>query len=274
MKMRRKWGAGRHQHLQWRSCNGGVGASRKAGASAQRGAGARCMGGWFQLERGHRAPSGRRHACNRGSKSADVARRFCRRDTPRFGAAGWPDRAGRPFLGRHRHQRSGGGSEGRGACLCCSAGTGRGRRFRRPVGKFPTSRCGPASRNAMATPIFPRKLFSKFANGVAHEKAEVLHAEQEPTAASLFGGRTTVAAGRSAELVCGVEARSDDIARSGTIPGSTNESDDRRAGGRSPFPGLPSARDRRLDPGCSGPQPAVAAATRSECDWQALKGLP
>jgi pimeloyl-ACP methyl ester carboxylesterase len=36
-----------------------------------------------------------------------------------------------------------------------------------------------------------------FANGVAREKAEVLYAVQEPTAAALFGGRTTVAAWRS-----------------------------------------------------------------------------
>src|SRR5438874_409665 len=36
-----------------------------------------------------------------------------------------------------------------------------------------------------------------FANGVAHDKAEVLYAEQEPTAASLFGARTTAAAWRS-----------------------------------------------------------------------------
>ena len=36
-----------------------------------------------------------------------------------------------------------------------------------------------------------------FANGVAREKAMVLYAEQEPTAASLFGGRTSAAAWRS-----------------------------------------------------------------------------
>src|SRR5258706_1761887 len=36
-----------------------------------------------------------------------------------------------------------------------------------------------------------------FANGVSRERAEVLYAEQEPTAAPLFGGRTTVAAWRS-----------------------------------------------------------------------------
>ena len=33
-----------------------------------------------------------------------------------------------------------------------------------------------------------------FANGIPHEQAEVLFAEQEPTAASLFAERTTVAA--------------------------------------------------------------------------------
>jgi len=36
-----------------------------------------------------------------------------------------------------------------------------------------------------------------FANGVEHRKAEVLYAEQQPTAAALFGERTTVAAWHS-----------------------------------------------------------------------------
>ena len=36
-----------------------------------------------------------------------------------------------------------------------------------------------------------------FANGVAHDKAEVLYAVQWPTAASIFAGRTSVAAWRS-----------------------------------------------------------------------------
>jgi pimeloyl-ACP methyl ester carboxylesterase len=36
-----------------------------------------------------------------------------------------------------------------------------------------------------------------FANGVEPVKAKVLYAVQEPTAASLFGGRTTTAAWRS-----------------------------------------------------------------------------
>jgi hypothetical protein len=36
----------------------------------------------------------------------------------------------------------------------------------------------------------------EFANGVTHDKAEILYAEQGPTAASLFGGQTTAAAWR------------------------------------------------------------------------------
>jgi pimeloyl-ACP methyl ester carboxylesterase len=36
-----------------------------------------------------------------------------------------------------------------------------------------------------------------FANGIPHRQAEVLYAVQEPTAASLFNNRTTVAAWRS-----------------------------------------------------------------------------
>jgi pimeloyl-ACP methyl ester carboxylesterase len=43
-----------------------------------------------------------------------------------------------------------------------------------------------------------------FANGIAREKAEVLYAVQEPTAASLFSGRTTVAAWRSKPTFCAV----------------------------------------------------------------------
>jgi hypothetical protein len=36
-----------------------------------------------------------------------------------------------------------------------------------------------------------------FTNGVSHDKAEVLYAEQQPAAASLFGSRTTQAAWHS-----------------------------------------------------------------------------
>jgi 2-oxo-4-hydroxy-4-carboxy--5-ureidoimidazoline (OHCU) decarboxylase len=37
----------------------------------------------------------------------------------------------------------------------------------------------------------------EFANGVTHDEAEVLYAQQEPAAASLFGGLTTAAVWRS-----------------------------------------------------------------------------
>src|SRR5260370_15851857 len=65
-------------------------------------------------------------------------------------------------------------------------------------GKFPTMpvRAGVQERDGF-TNLSEEAFLKYFANGVAREKAEVLYAEQEPTAASLFGGRTTVAAWRS-----------------------------------------------------------------------------
>src|SRR5712671_5500390 len=65
-------------------------------------------------------------------------------------------------------------------------------------GKFPTMpvRAGVQERDGF-TNLSEEAFLKYFANGVAPEKAEVLYAEQEPTAASLFGGRTSVAAWRS-----------------------------------------------------------------------------
>jgi pimeloyl-ACP methyl ester carboxylesterase len=65
-------------------------------------------------------------------------------------------------------------------------------------GKFPTmpARTGVEEHNGFTT-LSEEAFLKYFANGVAREKAEVLCAVQEPTAASLFGGRTTVAAWRS-----------------------------------------------------------------------------
>src|SRR2546429_5719477 len=59
--------------------------------------------------------------------------------------------------------------------------------------KFPTMpvRAGVQERDGF-TNLSEEAFIKYFANGVAQEKAEVLYAEQEPTAASLFGGRTTV----------------------------------------------------------------------------------
>src|SRR5712672_3075098 len=64
--------------------------------------------------------------------------------------------------------------------------------------KFPTMpvRAG-VKDHAGFTYLSEDAFLSYFANGVPREKAEVLYAEQEPTAASLFGGRTTAAAWRS-----------------------------------------------------------------------------
>src|ERR1700724_981116 len=65
-------------------------------------------------------------------------------------------------------------------------------------GKFPTMpvRAGVQERDGF-TNLSEEAFLKYFANGVAHEKAEVLYAEQEPTAASLFGERTKIAAWRS-----------------------------------------------------------------------------
>jgi pimeloyl-ACP methyl ester carboxylesterase len=63
--------------------------------------------------------------------------------------------------------------------------------------KFPTMpvRAGVQERDGF-TNLSEEAFLKYFANGVPREKAEVLYAEQEP-AASLFGGRTTVAAWHS-----------------------------------------------------------------------------
>lgn len=61
--------------------------------------------------------------------------------------------------------------------------------------KFPTTpvRGGVVERDGFTT--LAKDAFIKyFANGVAREKAEVLYAEQQPTAESLFNGRTAEAA--------------------------------------------------------------------------------
>ena len=64
--------------------------------------------------------------------------------------------------------------------------------------KFPTMpvRAGVQNHDGLTT-ISEQAFLKYFANGVAHKKAEVLYAVQEPTAASLFAERTTVAAWRS-----------------------------------------------------------------------------
>ena len=47
------------------------------------------------------------------------------------------------------------------------------------------------------TKLSEESFLKYFANGVDHDKAEVLYAVQWPTAASIFAGRTTVAAWHS-----------------------------------------------------------------------------
>jgi pimeloyl-ACP methyl ester carboxylesterase len=65
-------------------------------------------------------------------------------------------------------------------------------------GKFPTMpvRAGVQEHDGF-TYLSEDAFLRYFANGVPPEKAKVLYAEQEPTAASLFAGKTSVAAWRS-----------------------------------------------------------------------------
>jgi pimeloyl-ACP methyl ester carboxylesterase len=65
-------------------------------------------------------------------------------------------------------------------------------------GKFPTTpvRAGVQERDGF-TYLSEDAFINHFANGIARERAEVLYAVQQPTAASLFGERTTAAAWRS-----------------------------------------------------------------------------
>jgi pimeloyl-ACP methyl ester carboxylesterase len=62
-------------------------------------------------------------------------------------------------------------------------------------GKFPTMpvRAGVQNHDGFTT-ISEEAFIRYFANGVPHDRAEVLYAVQEPTAASLLGERTTAAA--------------------------------------------------------------------------------
>src|SRR6267143_1211629 len=66
------------------------------------------------------------------------------------------------------------------------------------AGKFPAGpvRAGIQEHDGFTT-ISEEAFLRSFANGVVHTKAEVLYAVQEPTAASLFGERTTAAAWHS-----------------------------------------------------------------------------
>jgi len=65
-----------------------------------------------------------------------------------------------------------------------------------------------------------------FANGVEHGKAEVLYAEQRPTAAALFGERPTVAVGHSKPTFYAVSKNDQTISPDlETLPVDTHESD-------------------------------------------------
>src|SRR5258708_696875 len=176
----------------------GAGADGRACRGAQCRAGAWGVGGRLQLGGGHPAAAGRGPESHRRAKPADVAGRFRRRDASRLGTAGRSDRAGRPFLGRHRHQRDRDRPEGHGTFYVAARAPDAGEDFVALSGKFPTGavRAGIQEHDGF-TRLSEESFLKYFANGVEPRKAEVLYAVQEPTAPTLFGGRTTVAAWRS-----------------------------------------------------------------------------
>jgi pimeloyl-ACP methyl ester carboxylesterase len=81
-------------------------------------------------------------------------------------------------------------------------------------GKFPTMpvRAGVQNHDGFTT-ISEEAFIEYFANGVPHEKAEVLYAVQQPTAATLFAGRTTVAAWQTKPSWYAVSKRDQTISR-------------------------------------------------------------
>src|ERR1700674_655162 len=229
----------------------GVGTARTASTSAQCGAGAWRLGGRLLLERGHRAPSGGGLACDRGAESADIARRLRRSDAPRVGAARWPDRARRPFLERYGHQRNWNGSESHRPRLRCGAGARRGRGFRRAVRKVshhagaggrPGTRGLRVSFRGRFSPIFRERSFARKGGGPVCRAGT---ARRLALRRADLGSRLAL----QTELVCRVETRSDDIARSGTIPGATHESQHCGIGCGPPFAGLARKGDHRAHPG-------------------------
>jgi pimeloyl-ACP methyl ester carboxylesterase len=95
-------------------------------------------------------------------------------------------------------------------------------------GKFPAgaARAGIQQHDGFTT-LSEEAFLKYFANGVAPEKAKVLYAVQWPTAASIFAGAHHC--GRvafEADMVCGVEERSDHQSGPGTISGQAHECDD------------------------------------------------
>jgi hypothetical protein len=121
-------------------------------------------------------------------------------------------------------------------------------------GKFPVGpvRAGIQQHDGFTT-ISEEQFLQSFANGVVHAKAEVLYAVQEPTAASLFGERTTAAAWHSKPSWYAVSKLDQTI----------NPDQERFLAKRmnattaeleaSPVSGVSSQGDRRSDPGCCGP---------------------
>jgi len=115
-----------------------------------------------------------------------------------------------------------------------------------------------------------------FANGVEHGKAEVLYAEQQPTAAARFGERTTIASWHSKPTFCAVskndQTMSPDLE---TLPGDTYESDNRGAGsGHLSLVWTPMLSRRRLSASASSWSGVKASGTPALAFIPMIKSPP
>ncbi len=105
---------------------------------------------------------------------------FGRRDAPRPGAAGWPDRAGRPFLGRHRASAKPGVDPKVTALVYVAArAPDAGEDFVALSGKFPAGPVRAGVQEHDGFTVLSEDAFLKyFANGVEPVKAKILYAVQ------------------------------------------------------------------------------------------------
>ena len=116
-------GAADKFHLPDRAAGTHAGPDGDPSRRAQRRAGAWRLGRRLKLEQGDPAAPGRRAQRHLGAEFARLARAGGRRRAPRAGRAEWTDRAGGPFVERHRSERRRRRSQGIRAGLCCRAGT-------------------------------------------------------------------------------------------------------------------------------------------------------
>jgi hypothetical protein len=149
----------------------------------------------------------------------------------RAGTAGWPDRAGRPFLLRHDRDRGWRASECFGSCLCRGAGAGRGRGlhgawprpFRRP-------RRPPGSSSTAMKDVSARRRSCAISPAICRKrKRKVSMRSNEPFQKALLTGKTDARGlAVEAELLCRFDGRPHDQSGSRALHGQAHGRQDHR----------------------------------------------